>query len=141
LSNEEQQLNQEVKKYKAILGQKKKEIKALDEKIAGLRKVYNEKERTLISVYDKKINYRLKSNQLAAFADELSRYGLHSDRMMTQEDKYAISIIAENDRNITELVRQVTDKYAKEIRMIDIEKIASDENGSLYHGILKVELQ
>jgi hypothetical protein len=141
LGNEERELNREVQKYKTILGQKKKEMKALDKRIAGLRKVYSEKEKTLISVYDKKINYRLKSNQLAAFADELSLHGLHSDRMVSEGDRYAISIIAENDRNITELVRNVTDKYAKEIRMIDIARIVSDENSSLYRGVLKVDLQ
>ena len=141
LGKEERGLSREVQKYKTILGQKKKEITALNKKIAELRKIYNEKEKTLISVYDKKVNYRLKSNQLAAFADELDQFGLHSNRMMSEGDKYAISIIAESDRNITELVRHVTEKYAKEIRMIDIERIVSDQDSALYHGILKVDLQ
>ncbi len=141
LQKEEQALSKEVSKYKKILGEKRKEIKALDQRIATLKKVYTEKEKTLVAVYDKKVNYRLKSNQLAAFADELSRHGLHADRMQSENDQYAISIIAENDRNITQLVRDVTHKYAQQIRMIDIEKIATDSNSSLYHGILKVKLQ
>jgi len=141
LGKEEKALKQEVKKYKTILGKKRKQIKALDKRIAHLRKVYTEKEKTLISVYDKKVNYRLKSNQLAAFADELSRNELHANEMKSADDEYAISIIAQGDRNITRLVREITDRYAKEIRKIDIERIASDENSSLYHGVLKVELR
>jgi ribosomal protein S3 len=141
LSKEERTLGSEVRKYKAILGKKKKEIKALDKRIATLQKTYHAKEKTLVAVYDKKVNYRLKSNQLAAFAEELAHFGLHVDRMMSREDGYALSILAKNDRNITELVKDVTDRYSKEIKKIDIEKIAADENSSLYHGVLKVELR
>jgi uncharacterized protein YecA (UPF0149 family) len=134
-------LGSEVRKYKAILGKKRKEIKALDDKIKKLKKTYMEKEKTLIAVYDKKVNYRLKSNQMAAFANELNRFGLRSDRMMSTGEAYAISLIAENDRNITEMVRDVTDKYAKDIRRIDIERIYTDENSTFYQGVLKVELK
>ncbi|WP_292654936.1 hypothetical protein [Nitratifractor sp.] len=141
LSKQEHQLAAEVAKYRSILGKKKAKIKELDARIAQLRKSYNAKEKTLISVYDKKVNYRLKSNQLAAFADELSRFGLHSDEMTSNEDHYAISILANSDENITGLVKDVTEKYAKEISRIDIERIAADENSSFYRGILKVDLK
>ena len=141
LKQEEQTLGKEVAKYKSILGRKRKEIEALDHRILMLRKAYNAKEKTLRSVYDKKVNYRLKSNQLAAFADDLDQNNLHVDRIESRGDNYAISIIAKSDRNITQLIREITNKYAKEIRMIDIRKIASDENSSFYHGILKVELR
>jgi hypothetical protein len=141
LSKEERKLGAEVNKYRTILGKKKKEIDGLKKQIAALKKTYEAKEKTLVSVYDKKINYRLKSNQLAAFANELADFGLHSDRIVTDEDRYAISLIAENDRNITALVRQITDRYARELKKIDIEEIAVDENSSLYQGVLKVDLR
>ncbi len=141
LSKKEQKLGSEVRKYKAILGKKKQTIKNLNQRLAALRTSYNAKEKTLVAVYDKKVNYRLKSNQLAAFAEDLARFGLHSDRMRSREDHYALSILGDNDRNITELVRDVTNHYANEIRKIDIERIATDENDSLYHGVLKVELR
>ena len=141
LSKEERKLGAETRKYKKIFDKKKKEIKLLDEKIAKLKETYNAKEKTLQSVYDKKVNYRLKSNQMADFAKELDAYGLHSNRMMSDGDRYAISVVSESDRNITALVRGITQKYADDIRMIDIERISSEENGTLYQGILKVELK
>ena len=141
LSKQERQLGAEVQKYRSILGKKKAEIKRLDTQIAQLKKTYTAKEKTLISVYDKKVNYRLKSNQLAAFADELSRFGLHSEELVSEDDHYAISILGENDRDITGLVKDITEKYAKEISRIDIERITADKNGSFYRGILKVELR
>ena len=141
LSKEESRLGAETRKYKKIFEQKKREIKALDEKIAELKTTYNGKEKTLQSVYDKKVNYRLKSNQMADFAKELDSFGLHSDRLMSEGDRYAISIVSDSDRNITALVKEITQKYADDIRMIDIERISSEENGTLYQGILKVELK
>ena len=141
LSKEERKLGAEVRKYRSILSKKKAEIKQLDTRIVQLQKTYSAKERTLISVYDKKVNYRLKSNQLAAFADEFSRFGLHSDEMASNEDHYAVSILGKNDRNITGLIKDITEKYAKEISRIDIERITADDNGSLYRGILKVDLR
>ena len=141
LSKEERKLGSEVKKYKAIFDKKKREIKALDERIAQLKKTYNAKEKTLKSVYDKKVNYRLKSNQMADFAKELEAHGLHAARLMSDGDLYAISIVSDNDRNITALVKEITQKYADEIRSIDIERISAEDGGSLYQGILKVELK
>ncbi|ADV45980.1 hypothetical protein [Nitratifractor salsuginis] len=141
LTKEEKQLDTEVSKYKAILGKKKAEMKHLDSQIAQLKRIYEGKERTLISVYNKKVNYRLKSNQLAALAEELSKYGLNSDEMMSHNDRFAVSLIANSDRNITSLVKDVTNKYASEIKRIDIEHISADENSSLYRGVLKVDFK
>jgi uncharacterized protein YktA (UPF0223 family) len=142
LSKKEKELGAEVAKYRTLLGKKRAEIKRLDKRIAQLKQTYEAKERTLRSVYDKKVNYRLKSNQLAAFADALSKYGLHSDEIMSHNDSYAISLIAESDRNITGLVRDTAKRYASGIKMIDIEHISADRNNtSLYQGILKVDLK
>jgi len=141
LTKEEHQLAAEVRKYRSILGRKKAKIKELDERIAQLQKSYNAKEKTLLSVYDKKVNYRLKSDQLAAFAAELSRFGLHSDEMTSNEDRYAISMLSDTDQNITALIKDLTEKYANDIARIDIERITADENNSLYRGILKVDLK
>ncbi len=141
LSKEEAALGSEVQKYRSILGKKKKEIKALDKKIATLRKIYSEKEKTLLAVYDKKVNYSLKSDQLASFAQDLERFGVQSDGMASDEDRYAISLIAQNDRNITGLVKYITEKYNKDIRRIDIERIKGEENASIYSGVLKVDLR
>ena len=141
LANEEKKLAAEVQKYRSILAEKRAVINKLDNKIKTLKKIYTSKEKTLRSVYDKKVNYRLKSTQLASIAGELAHFKLHSDEMASVNDKYIISILGKNDRNITRLVKDVTDKYADDIKQIDLEHIAVDENSSLYRGILKVDLK
>jgi uncharacterized protein YktA (UPF0223 family) len=141
LENEEKQVGAEVRKYRAIIGQKKKEIKKLDARIAGLKEIYGGKEKTLVSVYDKKVHYRLKSQQLASFASDLGRYGVHSNWMSSRSDRYRLSLIAESDRNLTGLVKYIAGKYADDIVRIDIERIAHKSDNSFYMGILEVELR
>ncbi|WP_456433453.1 hypothetical protein [Nitratifractor sp.] len=141
LSSKEQKLTAEVNKYRAILTQKRKELAALDKEIARLKKVYTEKEKTLVSVYNKKVNYRLKSDQLALFSNDLVRYGLHSDQMRTSGDTYALTLYANDDRNITKLIQHITNDYGQEIEAIDIQRIKHDENTSAYTGVLKVKMR
>jgi len=61
LTNENNKLTAESNKYKKILGAKKKEIAVLDKERVKLSKIYAGKTKTLTAIYDKKVNYRLKS--------------------------------------------------------------------------------
>ena len=141
LKKREQTLSAEVNKYKAILAKKRAEIKKLEKKRDALKKVYVAKEKTLQSVYDKKVDYRLKSNQFALFSKDLARFNVSSDRFRNLENLYIISLISPSDRNITGLVKYITNNYKNEISSIDINRIAKDENTSVYRGTLKVDIK
>ncbi len=143
LGKKEKDKSAEVAKYKALLGKKRAEMKRLDKELSLLKKRYEAKEKTLKAVYNKKVNYRLKSNQLAAFAYELAKFGLHSREIQSHDDHYEIQIVAQSDRNITALTKEITKKYAQDIEMIDLSHISVDlENGSsLYEGVLKVDFR
>jgi hypothetical protein len=39
------------------------------------------------------------------------------------------------------LIKVISEKYANDIRLIDIETIERDKNSTLYQGVLKVELR
>ena len=64
-----------VKALKAgkIVVKKKNQIKVLDEKIKVLSDKYGRKTKTLTSIYDKKVNYRLKSGTYHVIAEELGQ--------------------------------------------------------------------
>lgn len=141
LQNEETKLGQEVSRYRTILSAKRKEIDLLDKKIDGLKKVFRGKEKTLTSVYDKKVYYKLKSEQMELFASDLARNGVKIYSMETNNDNYFLSLVSSDDKNITRLIRQVSDKYKDTISSIDIELIKKDDNSTFYKGILKVGLQ
>jgi DNA gyrase/topoisomerase IV subunit A len=141
LQKEEKPLGEEVRKYKRILAGLQKKMKELDEKIDGLKKIYDEKEKTLISVYRKKVYYRLKSNQLAAISDELSENMVHTNRIESVDDNFSITVIAKEDRDITGLIKNISEKYHNEIVNIDIKSISKEANSSFYSGVLKVDLK
>jgi len=141
LQQEESKLSREVAKYKAILGQKQKEIEALDKQIADLREKFQGKEKTLTSVYDKKVHYRLKSEQMEFFAADLAKYGVKTYNIETDNDHYYLSLVSPSDQNITQLIKEISAKYKDEIATIDIERIQKDKNSTFYEGVLKVGLQ
>ncbi len=73
LTLENNKLTTEANKYKKILSEKKNQIKGLDEKINVLSTTYDGKAKTLTSIYDKKVNYRLKSGTFHTIAEELNQ--------------------------------------------------------------------
>ncbi len=108
----------------------------MEKKKELLKNTYEGKEKTLVSVYNKKVNYNLKSNQLASFAQNFKKFGVKSNRMMSENDTYYLSLISNSDRNVTNLIKDITRKYLKDIKMINIDEIKEDENNSLYQGTL-----
>jgi hypothetical protein len=147
LQNEETKLSAEASKYKGILTRKRKEITQLDKQITGLKTTFQGKEKTLTSVYDKKVHYQLKSEQMELFAGDLARYGVKTYNIETQyneetkSDEYYLSLVSESDKNITKLIKDISEKYEEHISSIDIKLIQKDQNSTFYQGVLKVGLQ
>jgi hypothetical protein len=131
----------EAEKYKKILGEKRAVIAGLDEKIAKLSETYQAKTKTLTSIYDKKVNYRLKSGIFHTLAEELNRYGVHVEEMKSENDTVWLALVSSEDRRLTELIKHISDNYFQEIDQIDIELIEKDPESSYYKGLLKVDLK
>jgi len=131
----------ESNKYKKILGEKKKIISRLDKQIASLSKTYNAKAKTLTSIYNKKVNYRLKSGIFYRIADDLAKNDVHIDMLYTKENTLWLSLVSSNDRKLTELIKYISDKHFDEINTIDIKLIEKDPESTYYRGLLKVDLR
>ena len=141
LSANDKKLRDEAQKYKTILGSKKKEIKKLDGRIADLSKVYHGKEKTLSSIYDKKVNYHLKSELLYNLARDIKHFDVNIDVLSSDKNSFSISLLSKDDKEITKLIKYISEKHFDQINSIDIEKISKDAGSEYYNGILKVDLQ
>lgn len=141
LSIQNDKLHVEATKYKQILSKKRNEISSLDEKITKLSTRYQAKTKTLTSIYNKKANYRLKSEIFHGIADELTKFDVHADMMYSKGDTIWMSLVSSNDRKFTELIEYISDTHFDEINQIDIELIEKDPESSYYKGLLKVELR
>ena len=138
LNSENKKLSAESKKYKTILGKKQNEIKALDTKIKNVSKVYSGKTKTLTAIYDKKINYKLKSGLYYTLAEELEKFDVHVNMISTEGDTLYVSLVSTDDRKFTELIKYISDTHFDDVKEIDIERIEKDPEGNYYKGILKV---
>jgi hypothetical protein len=141
LNIQNNQLSAEASKYKKILGKKKKEMAGLDKRIAALSKIYHGKTKTLTSIYDKKVNYRLKSEIFYNIADDLAKHDVHVEMLYTKENTLWLSLVSSNDRKLTELIKYISDTHFNELNSIDIKRIEKDSGSEYYKGLLKVDLR
>jgi len=141
LNIENNKLTAESNKYKKILNEKKSQIKVLDDKIKVLSDKYNGKAKTLSSIYDKKVNYRLKSATYHTIAEELNKFKVNVDSIKSDVDTLWLSLLSTDDRKFTELIKYISDTHFDEINKIDIERIQKDAGSNYYKGLLKVELK
>jgi len=135
------ELKAEVSKYKKILSDKKLKISGLDKNIERLLTKYNAKTNTLEAIYEKKVNYNLKSGRLHVIADELNKFDVYVDLIYTNNDIAWMSLVSTDDRKFTELIKYISDTHFDRINQIDIERMEKDINNNYYRGILKVDLK
>ncbi|MEA2047814.1 MAG: hypothetical protein U9O64_05135 [Campylobacterota bacterium] len=141
LTIENNQLTQESNKYKKILSEKKSIISGLDIRIDDLSDSYQAKTKTLTSIYNKKVNYRLKSGTFHNLADDLTKYDVHVEKIRTEGDHLEFSLLSTNDRKMTELIKYISELHFDELNHIDIERIEKNPDNNYYQGLLKVELR
>jgi len=141
LTAENNKLNAEAQRYKQILGEKKKQISGLDDTIAKVAQTYSGKTKTLTSIYNKKVNYRLKSATYFTIAEDLSKFDVKVNGLATDNDIIYLSLISGDDRRFTEVIKYISEVHFNEVNQIDIEKITKDPESNYYKGLLKVELK
>lgn len=141
LNIENDKLSQGASKYKKILSDKNKKIKILDNKIQAVSTIYEGKTKTLKTIYNKKVNYRLKSGIFHTIAAELAKFDVHIDMLSTDNDLLAISLISSDDRKLTELIKYVSETHFDDVLQIDIDRIQKDPGNNYYRGLLEVEFK
>jgi hypothetical protein len=141
LAKEEKRLRVTAERYKRILQKKRDEIKSLDESIKSIKKLYEEKKAELEKVYNKKFNYKLKSEMLAEISRVFEKHQIKSRDITLYENKYLIDLESKSEKQITAFIKEMTKKYGKEIKDIDIKDITFDKENQLYKGILKIEFR
>jgi len=138
LKDEDRRLATEANKYKKILSKKESEIKALDATIKNASNAYDGKIKTLKTIYDKKVNYKLKSGLFNVIAGELAQFDLGVDKMASEGDTLYISLVSQDDRKFTELIEYISNTHFNDIEEINIEHIKKDPKSNYYKGLLKV---
>ena len=100
--------------------------------------IFESKAKTLTAIYNKKVNYKFKSNFLYIFSKDLEKYDLHIEEIFSEDDDFIFHLISKDEKNITKYIKYVSKKYFKDIRTIDIKRIELNDKELMYRGILKV---
>ena len=138
LSSENKKLTNITTKYKGILKEKKETIKKNKKELSNIHTLFNGKAKTLSSIYNKKVDYRLKSNLLNKFAYDLVRYEVNLEKISSDKDSFTLSVVSDDDKKITKYIKHISTEYFNDIGNIDIKRIEIDPKDLLYRGILKV---
>ncbi len=138
LSSENSKLIKITNKYKNILKEKREVIKKNKSELSKLNFTFDGKAKTLSSIYNKKVDYRLKSNLLNRFAHDLVEYEVKLEKISSDEDSFTLNVVSDDDKKITKYIKYISKKYFNSIKNIDIKRISIDNNDLLYRGILKV---
>jgi len=131
-------LAKEVATYKKILNAKQLTIKQNKQELKKLNAIFEGKAKTLTSIYSKKVNYNFKSGFLYIFGEDLKKFDVNVEEIFSDEDTFTLHLVSSDEKNITKYIKHISKKYSKEIKVIDIKRIALNLKDSLYRGVLKV---
>ncbi len=138
LNHDNKALSAEVSKYKSILAQKQTKIKAKKKTLKKLENIFESKAKTLTSIYNKKVDYKFKSNYFYIFSKDLERYHLHIEALYSEGNSFTLHLLSQDEKNITRYIKDISKKYFDEIESINIKRIDISAKDGLYRGILKV---
>ena len=138
LTSKDKKLEEIDKHYKNILGEKQKEIQSKKKEFSTLVSIFDGKAKTLTAIYNKKVDYRLKSQFLFDFAKDLTGHDVKVERISSYEDKYTLNMVSSDEKKLTKYIKFISKKYFDEINKIDIHRIDMDYEDTQYRGVLEV---
>jgi len=141
LSQKESRLTEDAAKYKKLFKVKSLELNKTLAEANDIREKLEAKEKTLTSIYEKKVNYRPKSKQYVEFAKDFEKFDIKSYDLKSFDDNYYLFLVAKQDSDITKFISYVSKKYDKSASLVDISMIARDEASGTYQGLLRVDFK
>ncbi len=141
LSLKESELIEDAAKYKMLFEKKSLELNNTATRANSMRESLDAKEKTLVAIYDKKVNYQPKSKQYVEFAKDFDKFNIKSYNLKSFNDNYYLFLVAQQDSDITKFISYVSKKYNNSASLVDISMIARDENSGTYQGLLRVDFK
>ncbi|RLA60087.1 MAG: hypothetical protein DRQ78_09850, partial [Epsilonproteobacteria bacterium] len=138
LTSENKDVEKQVEFYKSKIATKQIRSKQLDRSIKADTIRYSAKTKTLKAIYDKKVNYTLKSEVFYTFSQELRAFDLHIDHMQSTDDTFIFSVVGSDDKRITEFIKHISAKFYDKIAKINIDIIEKESESDFYKAIVEV---
>ena len=141
LEQKEHKLTSEANRYKSAIEHKKEELNALDKALSKTEEIYENKKGKLKKVYNKKFNYKMRSEQLAIITKILENYDIKSRNIEINDTNYFIEVESKDDKEITSFIKKLVATLDKDIKRVNIKQINFDKKEQLYKGVLNIEFK
>lgn len=135
-----EELAPEVETYKKQIYEKENELSKLGVEEKAKRDAYNSKAQTLDSIFNKKVNYAMKSKIYYDLSNDLKKFGVTIEKFQNNDNNISISLAGDNDKKITEFIKFISEKNTN-IENINMKLLEKDQNSSFYQGVLTMELK
>jgi hypothetical protein len=135
-----EELAPQVEKYKSIISTKENELKMLGAEEKAKREAYNSKAQTLDSIFNKKVNYTMKSKIFYDLSNDLKKFGVTIEKFQNKDNNFSIALVGDNDKKITEFIKYISEKNTN-IQNINMKLLEKDQNSSFYQSVLTMELK
>jgi len=119
---------------------KDRAVKLLNEE----KDIYFDKKNTLVKIHDVKVNYPMKAKIITLLNGDLNNFNVKLEALSYKEyineKVFNLYLVADNDEDITNLVKYLTKKYSGEF-LFSLKKIYLEPDSSKYFTELKTEIQ
>jgi len=141
LEKENLELSAQSSKYQDILSKQRKQLKNVKADLNIQVNIYQKKNKTIRSIYDKKVHYVMKSDLLHKFSEEITKFDIEIDSVKTSENYFVFELVSDNEDKITDFIKYVSTVHYKNIKNLDIKSIIYDPERKQYIGKLEVDLK
>ena len=141
LAKKEAKLTKLVNDYKHKIKVREDKLKKIEDELSKTSSLYNHKKAELTTVYNKKFNYKLRSEQLALITNVLKGYSIKSRFIEISDRVYKIEVESKDDKEITAFIKELVKKFNRSISKVDIKSIVYHPKEELYKGVVKIEFK
>jgi len=135
LSLKNQALQREVNAMKTALKGIFENKKAIKKRLESKQKELSFRTKLLKEIYNKKVNYAMKAKVLNDLFSKVNRHNSKIEKIENHDREVVLSVRSQNDKDITELIKDIAKNQKYEVSTKLIEK---NKKGSFYKSAIKV---
>jgi hypothetical protein len=83
----------------------------------------------------------LKSELLYSFSKDIRKFKVNTNIITSEGNNFTFSLLSKDDKEITRLIKHISETHFDMINAIDIEVISREDDDKYYNGVLKVDLK
>jgi uncharacterized coiled-coil protein SlyX len=119
----------------------KKQLEEIKQKVAQKEAELAQSQKILQAIYDKKVNYVMKSVTIADLSQDLVKHKLLLQEVDNNDTMFDLNITATDDKSITKFIKYISDNKFERYDIATREINKTDPNSSVYSSRIEVKVK